>query len=592
MTAAVPAHLQAAEELRDNDEQWQAYQSTGNCTILAGPGSGKTKTITIKIAQLLHEGLRPPRRLACITYSNACVSELRVRLGKLGVDDGNRLLLATVHSFCFTELVLPYAKLSGLKVPDPIIVASEAQSRKLFFDAHQEVLRSPGQQWFRTECERIRRLIPNKNGEAWKKAVGRETRVIEAYETLLHDNGMIDFDGMVLIGLQLVESNPWVRQVIRAKYPVVVIDEYQDLGLPLHRIVLSLMEKAGVRIIAVGDPDQSIYGFTGARPQLLRDLSQLPSVETVSLKLNYRCAEEIIEASKTLLPNPPAFRSHDGRRGEIRISGLKRDVGGQARYALDQLVPKLLVANPTWKPGDIAVLYRSYKEGNEIAEAADALGLRYFRADNGAPIKRSPITEWLTDAARWCAGGWESGTITLSQLMKGWRRMRRSLSSERELFTARQNLVATLFGCRDKSLPLRGWLFLLHDRVLRELFEGEPGLRDEQKVLDDLITASGDDGMLKAYTLEIFGNQGRSPDQINLMTLHGCKGLEFEAVIMPGLEDGVIPNTKDDTKEKKQEAARLFYVGVTRAKSQVHLLYGYNESPFIAEIRRATGVLK
>ena len=251
--------------------------------------------------------------------------------------------------------------------------------------------------WFRIECEKLRRTILDRDGADWNAADSREKAVVEAYEALLLGNGVIDFDGIILAGLELVEKHEWVRRSVRAKYPVLVIDEYQDLGLPLHRMVLALMNKAGVRIIAVGDPDQSIYGFTGANPGLLKALERFPGVEAVSLKLNYRCAEQIIAASKTLLTDPPDFQSHDGRQGEILIYELERNVRGQAEYALGTIVPALLKQNAKWKPGDIALLYRSFNEGNSSAEAADALGLQYFRLDNGSPIKRSRLTEWLAD---------------------------------------------------------------------------------------------------------------------------------------------------------------------------------------------------
>ena len=150
---------------------------------------------------------------------------------------------------------------------------------------------------------------------------------------------------------------------------------------------------------------------------MLKALQTLSNVEPIRLKLNYRCADQIIAASKTLLPEPADFKSHDGRQGEIRIYQLERDVRGQADYALETIVPALLKQNPTWKPGDIAVLYRSLNEGKTIAEAADALGLQYFRLDNGSPIKRSRLTEWLTEAAKWCSGGWKSGNVNLSDLL-------------------------------------------------------------------------------------------------------------------------------------------------------------------------------
>jgi superfamily I DNA/RNA helicase len=579
---------QAAEELRGNAGQWRVYESDGNCVVQAGPGGGKTKTITIKIARLLSETVRRPRRLACITYSNACVGELRARLKKLGVAEDDRLLLSTVHSFCLTELVLPYAHLAGLKVPEPLAVASPSRSRELFQKAYQKVLGGVAPGWFRVECDKLRRTILDRSGAEWKAWTRRETAVVEAYENLLLENGLIDFDGLVLAGLELVEKHDWVRRAIKAKYPVLVIDEYQDLGLPLHRMVVALMRKAGVRIIAVGDPDQSIYGFTGAKPSLLKDLEKLPGVEAIRLKLNYRCADQIIAASKTLLTNPADFQSHDGRQGEIRIYELGCDVRGQADFGLRTVVPALLRENAAWKPGDIALLYRTFNEGQAIAEAADALGMRYFRLDNGSPIKRSRVTEWLTDAARWCSGAWQTGTVSLSELLKSWRLMRRSLTRGRDLLDARAKLIAVLFAHRDGSIPLRRWLTAIRDAALHDAFEQEPGLADERDNFEDLLKSAGKGGALESYSVEIFGNQGKSPDQINLMTLHSSKGLEFEAVIMVGLEAGVFPSSQARTDEQLEEAGRLFYVGVTRAKSMVHFMYESNESPFISAIRGAT----
>ncbi|MBK9595851.1 MAG: ATP-dependent helicase, partial [Rhodocyclales bacterium] len=265
--------------------------------MLAGPGSGKTKTITIKIARLLAEDVVAPRRIACITYSNACVAELRKRLRTLKVEDEKRLSLSSVHSFCLTELVLPYGRIAGLSLPDPLNVATPSQALAAFKDSEIAVLGSEQRPWFRTQCERLRRTILDRESREWSNWTRRQTAVVEAYETELLARSLIDFDGMVLAGVRLIEEFPWVRQVIKAKYPVIVVDEYQDLGLPLHRMMLALMQEANVRVIAVGDPDQSIYGFTGANPALFNALASLPRVKKIRLKLNYRCAENIITAS-------------------------------------------------------------------------------------------------------------------------------------------------------------------------------------------------------------------------------------------------------------------------------------------------------
>ncbi|VVM75179.1 DNA helicase II [Pseudomonas fluorescens] len=589
MKATPLTYVTAAVDLHENADQWTVYESTGNCVILAGPGSGKTKTITIKIARLLAEDVRWPQRIACITYSNACVGELRTRLNRLGVEDGKRIAISTVHSFCLTELVLPYAVMAKLRVPEPLAVATPEQSRRFFVAAYEAVHGGRMSPAFRTACDRLRRTIPDRDSVEWNSWTPRQTRVVEAYEDLLLANGLIDFDGLVLAGLELVEKHSWVRRAIRAKYPVVVIDEYQDLGLPLHRIILALLGE-GVRILAVGDPDQSIYGFTGARPELLRALAQDPRISPVTLCLNYRCADRVIAASRGLLPGTTAFRSHDGRTGEISIYNFEIGPQGQAQYALETILPTLLSANPHWQRGDIAFLYRSYKEGSAIAQIADNLGLRYFRLDNGSPIKRSRLIEWLTLAARWCSGGWKTGEVQLSLLLKEWQRLNRSRTSDTARLAIRKQLITALFSLREGSLPLHGWLEALRDAVLSTLLVEETGLADEVDTFNDLLDATIKGAVLGNFTVQIFANQGKSPDQINLMTLHSSKGLEFQAVIMLGLEDGTFPNEYDKAStEQLEEAGRLFYVGVTRAKEQVHMLYGWRESPFITAIRAAVG---
>lgn len=582
------AYIEAAEELRENEGQWQAYESESNCAILAGPGSGKTKTITIKIARILEEEVRRPQRLACITYSNECVRELRSRLNALGVDDRSRILVSTIHSFALTEIVMPYAAMAGIAVPNPIVVAAPSKSEELFKQAYQTIKGVPPGRWYRMSLERLRRTVPDKHSDEWKAANSQQTAIIEEYERLLLEEGLIDFDGLVLAGLQAIERFEWVRKCIRSKFPVIVIDEYQDLGLPLHRMMCSLMTEAGVRIIAVGDPDQSIYGFTGAKPSLLRDLHGMPEVEGIHLKLNYRCATQIIDASKALLSEPPDSESHDGREGVIMIHEVGANVDGQARYAFDKLVPKLLADHPDWQLGDIAFLYRTFREGSAIAEAADKRGIRYFRLDNGVLIKRTRLIEFLTDAAVWCSGGWKTGSVTLGQILKSWRLLRPGLKNEASALTARVPLIRCLFENRDGSIPLKKWIGLLYTSALKEAFAAEPGLADEHETLKNLYALTKDGKPLEHFTVEIFANQGRSKDQINLITLHSSKGLEFQAVIMVGLELGDFPSQYATDDDEIEEAARLFYVGVTRAKSEVHLLYAHNESPLITSIREAT----
>ena len=155
------AYLDAAEDLRSNPGQWSAYESTGDCVVLAGPGSGKTKTRTTKMARMIAEDVHAPRGLACITFNNACVRELRKRLAKLGVEQDRRITIGTLHSFCLQHIVVPYAKLGGVAVPDPLNVALATEREECLARAVEVVMgvnENPRDWEFR--CSVYRRYAP------------------------------------------------------------------------------------------------------------------------------------------------------------------------------------------------------------------------------------------------------------------------------------------------------------------------------------------------------------------------------------------------------------------------------------------------
>jgi ATP-dependent DNA helicase UvrD/PcrA len=301
----IPAYKLAADELSSNGEQCAAYNSKEHFVVLAGPGSGKTKVLTTKLAQILTEDVEVPRGVACVTYSNECARELKRRLAKLGVRPDRRAFVGTVHSFCFQHVVVPFANLSGMNIAEPVRVATDAEIGKCFADALSTAVSSDEKpSHWSIRCSTYRRKFVDRSDSAWHTSDAQASRVIEQYESNLRAGGLIDFDDMMLLGLRLIEENEWVRKALHAKFPVLVVDEYQDLGVPLHRLVLSLcfpQDGPSTRLFAVGDPDQSIYGFVGAEPELLRDLSKRQDVETVTLKLNYRSRQHIISASEIAL---------------------------------------------------------------------------------------------------------------------------------------------------------------------------------------------------------------------------------------------------------------------------------------------------
>jgi len=588
----------AAEALRKNKGQWKAYESEGNCVILAGPGSGKTKTLTIKMARMLAEDVRPPRGIACITYNNQCARELRRRLGELGVEDGRRAAIGTLHSFCLQHIVLPYARLAGMPVPHPLSVATADERDQCWAAAVEAVVganENPRDWMFR--CDLYRRTHLDRDKPEWRGDYEDAAKVIETYEEALLDRGLVDFDTMVLLGLQLVEQYEWVRKALRARFPVLVVDEYQDLGHALHRIVLCLLFEAKMRLVAVGDPDQSIYGFTGAEPALLQGLARRDGIEPVQLQLNYRCGPTIIRASEVALGEPRGFESGVDEAGTLDIHHRPQGVEDQASFICETIIPAALERRKGRQMGDIAVLYRNQYDGNEIAQAVEGRGWDFIRIDQGNPYPRSPIVFWLEDCAAWCAGGWQSGVPRLSELVWAWLRFNEAVTADAGRRILQRDLVKFLYSHRTADQALREWLSEFRVVCLDACLAREPRLRDDAVAVTKLAEVCAADARLAGFTVSAFGGQGGSGTHLSLMTLHSAKGLEFDVVVMMALKEGKVPDYRSNTDAKLRDDRRLFYVGLTRARHEVHLVYSgwyenqyrrrFNngESRFVTEVR-------
>lgn len=572
-------YLSAAEDLQRNERQRDAYESTGHCLVLAGPGSGKTKVLTTKMARILAEDILTPRGVACITYSNQCVKELRKRLATLGVDESDRVFIGTVHSFCLRAVLMPYGNLADANIPDPIQVVTQSEQEELFKQAVETVLGDEKPEYVRTRFDEFRRTVLDRNSEEWNGNESYASLVME-YEQLLKDVGKIDFDGMALEGLCLIREHAWIRKALKAKYPVLMVDEYQDLGVPLHQIVMQLCFEAGVRLFAVGDPDQSIYGFNGARPILMNELANRTDVEDIRLRLNYRCGKTIIAASTAALAEARDFESAKDHMGIVQGYTCPNGFNEQVRIATRGIVPAALARKEGRRLGEIGILYMSQYDGAIIAGAVEQAGLEYVRFDQGNPYQRTPLISWFEDCASWCAGGWMEGEPRLSQLLYRWIRFIPSVTKESEQRNLRNLLVKFLFKNRSSEQPLRDWFAAFIALGLHRALRSEPTMVDEYEQLRLLGTLCCKNQTLERYTVAHFGGQRCSPDRINLTTIHSAKGLEYDVVIILGLEQGKIPYD-NATPEKILEARRLFYVAMTRAKHEVHLLWsGWYENKY------------
>lgn len=572
-------HLQQElSKIKKDEKQWAAYLCSDSCVVFAGPGSGKTAVLTLKILRLLNEEIKPPRGLACVTFNNEAVREYKNRLRLLGLPFRPNIFLGTIHSFCLSCVIRPFAKIFRPDLPSPLTVASENIQFGYLQKAMDKIgiRRQPYE--FRTSLDRYRRTHLDRDDEDWQSDE-ELAEAIETYESFLHKENYVDFDDLILIALNLIENQPYVRHCLSARYPWLVIDEYQDLGYPLHRIVLSLLTTRSVRIFAVGDPDQSIYGFAGANPKYLQELAGRGGVIPIRLGLNYRSGQKIIDGAGVILgPDLPRnYRSSRGAAdpGEIYFYMRPGGLEDQAAFLAQDILPKLI--NAGYKAKEIAVLYIDRNDATVIINVLEKEGIPYA-GERDQRYRRSPVTRWIEDIAQWSCGMRGREGVLFSEISDFWIGLLKNagqiLNDNTEL-PIRQEFFSILIAIRNLEMSAHQWLLKLDEGLylqkrLKQYAKISP---DELDAFTIMASALSEQGPLATYNLGDLAGCGANADRICLTTLHSSKGRQFDAVIIPGLEEGRLPSYLAQSEDELREARRTFYVGFTRARELVYLLY-------------------
>lgn len=552
----------AIEELRSNPQQSQALDVEGDCVVLAPPGSGKTKLLTVRMVRDLRDSIREPHGAACITYTNAAAGELTRRVSELGVPRRSNLFVGTVHAFAIRAILRPYAVLAGC--PEALApIATDAQSNACYGQAEQEFYAASESRVGVKNTVKLRRQHLNYEPADVEAGGERTAAVARRWDELLAEAGLVDFDGVVRHAVAVVEDYEWVRRAMAARFPRLFLDEYQDLAPGLDRLARALCfdEVADADLFAVGDPDQSIMGFNGSRPELLLDLAHKQGVHCVRLEMNYRSRGQIVQTALKALGAERTITWLD-EGGDVTLHECETGPDGQ----FDQMAEIISSEREAGTPLEqVAVLCPNRYIKRDAVEALEADQIPAF--SRGEEYRETPVTTLIEGFASWAAQPRGESGFRLGGLLGRWR----MVMGYRDQLRYETALMRILLAHRDGSRRAGEFAPAVAALGLRARL-CDSGRADELEQLDNMLEAltSGD---LRTLDVAGLGRRGYAPGQVHVSTIHAGKGLEFETVVVVGLDEGDFPSWRAKTPRDLEDARRAFYVSLTRAKRRVDLLY-------------------
>ena len=602
-----------------NDRQREAVLAgDGPVLVVAGPGTGKTKTLTVRLAYLLAERHIAPEALLAVTFTTRAAREMRERLEGLIGSQADRVFLGTFHGFCFQLL-----KTEGhrLDLPPDFGVADRRDQITIM----QRALRRLGQPDTRTATQRklheviaFRRRQANVEPPVEDKGMAE---IAEAYQRHLRKCELLDFDELLFLGVRLLEGCADVRESLRQRYAHVLVDEFQDVD-PVQRQLLRFLAGDRNRLWAVGDGDQAIYAFRGAESEhLLRFERHFPNGRVITLEQSYRFTPQIAAVASQVIRRNAARRpltlttakasgmpvhvvSFPGEQAEAAwvVRQIEERVGGTSHYQQYKGKVTDTVSQREQSFRDVAVLCRLHALTKPLQEALRNSGiphrvvgetrffdksivkdvLAYLRVIHN-PHDDSSFAHVLTRPPRGIGGQTQAALEAEAERygLSLYAALGRSAVLSPSQTRGAKSLVQLMDDVRknkdEKSLAqfiahvadvtgLRQWRIDQDPRHENDLLL----LRSIAAKYDEVNTAAALEQFLEEASLAVeVDDYDASIDAVSLMTIHAAKGLEFPEVMLCGVEEGSLPHEDADLEEER----RLFYVGLTRAKERAWLLH-------------------
>lgn len=610
-----------------NQQQRQAVTAkAGPTLVLAGPGSGKTRVLTHRIAFLLAEKNVPAHKVLAVTFTNKAAREMAQRVNSLleplGLSplSGQDLSLGTFHAFC-AGLIRREADL--LPVSRDFVIFDDSDQESLIRQAIKDYNLDPKQ----IQPRRVHNAISQAKNElvgvdqfASNSYFGEVVlRIYERYQAALLANNALDFDDLLFWVVRLLRDHPEVRSRYRSRYRHLLVDEFQDTNTAQY-VLLKLLAGENPDLFVVGDPDQSIYRWRGADYRNVRRFQQdYPQSETILLEQNYRSTQTILDVAMAVI-NKVSDRQRkelftERGAGEKVVVHEAYDEYDEAAYVVDTIA--LLTALEGFEPRDVAVMYRTNAQSRALEEAflgaslpyrlvgaqrfygrreiKDIIG--YLRVIHN-PSDQVSLLRVLNTPSRGIGDKTVAGLLSVAE-----RNQVEPAQVLLDLAGGHSSRFANAFDSRAQNAllsfaePFSAWiaqkddleLVPLIDRVLEDtgyrsyIDDGtEEGAQRLENIEELRLAAFDLEGIDLTAFLErvaLVSDQDTLTEAQNaptLLTLHAAKGLEFPVVIIIGMDEEMLPHRRSyDDAEAMAEERRLFYVGVTRAEERLFLVRSF-----------------